>query len=178
MAFNLSAVSLATLLLLASCSSFVFGVSEASSSYSSSSHHHLVKGLSWSFYESECPKLESIVRKHLKKVFKEDIGQAAGLLRVHFHDCFVQGCDGSVLLEGSASGPSEQEAPPNLSLRATAFEIINDLRALVHKECGRVVSCADITALAARDSVYLSVSECKCSDVSASFGLHSLRIGL
>ncbi|CAL5348630.1 unnamed protein product [Camellia sinensis] len=156
MAFNLSAVSLTTLLLLASCSSFVFGVSEASSSYSSSSHHHLVKGLSWSFYESECPKLESIVRKHLKKVFKEDIGQAAGLLRVHFHDCFVQGCDGSVLLEGSASGPSEQEAPPNLSLRATAFEIINDLRALVHKECGRVVSCADITALAARDSVYLS----------------------
>ncbi|THG09310.1 hypothetical protein TEA_013436 [Camellia sinensis var. sinensis] len=157
MAFNLSAVSLTTLLLLASCSSFLFGVSEANS-YSSSSHHHLVKGLSWSFYEYECPKLESIVRKHLKKVFKEDIGQAAGLLRVHFHDCFVQGCDGSVLLEGSASKPSEQEAPPNLSLKATAFEIINDLHALVQKECGRVVSCADITTLAARDSVYLASS--------------------
>ncbi|KAI8004293.1 Peroxidase 12 [Camellia lanceoleosa] len=155
MAFNLSAVSLTTLLLLASCSSFLFGVSEANS-YSSSSHHHLVKGLSWSFYEYECPKLESIVRKHLKKVFKEDIGQAAGLLRVHFHDCFVQGCDGSVLLEGTASKPSEQQAPPNLSLRATAFEIINDLHALVQKECGKVVSCADITTLAARDSVYLS----------------------
>ncbi|KAF8404457.1 hypothetical protein HHK36_009342 [Tetracentron sinense] len=116
----------------------------------------LVKGLSWTYYKSSCPDLESIVRKQLKKVFKNDIGQAAGLLRLHFHDCFVQGCDGSVLLDGSASGPSEKDAPPNLSLRAEAFEIINDLRSRVHKECGQVVSCSDITALAARDSVFLS----------------------
>ncbi|KAI4346536.1 hypothetical protein L6164_007425 [Bauhinia variegata] len=116
----------------------------------------IVNGLSWSFYESKCPKLKSIIRTQLKKVFKKNIGQAAGLLRLHFHDCFVQGCDGSVLLDGSASGPSEQDAPPNLSLRAEAFEIINDLRARVHKRCGRVVSCADITAIAARDAVFLS----------------------
>ncbi|KAM7507926.1 hypothetical protein LguiA_018379 [Lonicera macranthoides] len=116
----------------------------------------LVKGLSWNFHSSKCPRVEIIIRQHLKKVFKNDIGQAAGLLRLHFHDCFVQGCDGSVLLDGSASGPSEQEAPPNLSLRATAFQIIDDLREIVHKACGRVVSCADITALAARDAVFLS----------------------
>jgi len=116
----------------------------------------VVKGLSWSFYESSCPKLDSIVRKHLKKVFKKDIGQAAGLLRLHFHDCFVQGCDASVLLDGSASGPSEQEAPPNETLRPEAFEIIEDLRELVHKQCGRVVSCADITAIAAREAVFQS----------------------
>lgn len=116
----------------------------------------LVAGLSWNFYKSKCPKVESIVRKQLKKIFKEDIGQAAGLLRLHFHDCFVQGCDASVLLDGSTSGPSEQDAPPNLTLRARAFQIINDLRERIHKECGRVVSCADIVAIAARDSVYLS----------------------
>ncbi|XP_059649675.1 peroxidase 12-like [Cornus florida] len=116
----------------------------------------VVKGLSWNFHHSSCPKVETIVRKHLRKVFKEDVGLAAGLLRLHFHDCFVQGCDGSVLLDGSASGPSEKEAPPNLSLRAGAFKVIEDLRELVQKECGRVVSCADITALAARDAVYLS----------------------
>uniref|UniRef100_A0A2P2IX78 Peroxidase n=1 Tax=Rhizophora mucronata TaxID=61149 RepID=A0A2P2IX78_RHIMU len=113
-------------------------------------------GLSWTFYKYSCPKVEYIVRKHLRKVFKEDIGQAAGLLRLHFHDCFVQGCDGSVLLDGSASGPSEQQAPPNLTLRKKAFEIVNDLRELIHKECGRVVSCSDIVALAARDAVFLS----------------------
>ncbi|KAL2232224.1 peroxidase 12 [Sesamum indicum] len=116
----------------------------------------IVSGLSWTYYDSSCPKLESIVRKQLKKVFKNDIGQAAGLLRLHFHDCFVQGCDGSVLLDGSASGLSEQGAPPNLSLRAEAFRIINDLRRRVHDKCGRVVSCADILALAARDAVFLS----------------------
>lgn len=53
------------------------------------SSEHIVKGLSLNFYEYECPDVEYIVRKHLKKVFKEDIGQAAGLLRIHFHDCFV-----------------------------------------------------------------------------------------
>ncbi|KAJ0939909.1 putative peroxidase [Helianthus annuus] len=57
-------------------------------------------------------KLKKIVRKHLKKVFDKDIGQAAGLLRLHFHDCFVQGCDGSVLLDGSHGGPSEQTHHP------------------------------------------------------------------
>lgn len=115
----------------------------------------VVGGLSWSYYDSSCPKLESIVRKQLKKVFKNDIGQAAGLLRLHFHDCFVQGCDGSVLLDGSASGPGEQAAPPNLSLRAEAFKIVDDLRRRVHKKCGRVVSCADILAIASRDAVFL-----------------------
>ncbi|KAH6821043.1 Peroxidase superfamily protein [Perilla frutescens var. hirtella] len=116
----------------------------------------VLPGLSWTYYDVSCPNLESIITEQLKKVFKNDIGQAAGLLRLHFHDCFVQGCDGSVLLDGSASGPGEQAAPPNLSLRAEAFKIINDLRRRVHDKCGRVVSCSDIVALAARDAVYLS----------------------
>ncbi|GJZ13194.1 peroxidase 12 [Tanacetum coccineum] len=64
----------------------------------------IVKGLSWDYHKGHA-QVEMIVRKHLKKVFKEDIGQAAGLLRLHFHDCFVQGCDGSVLLDGSHGGP-------------------------------------------------------------------------
>uniref|UniRef100_A0A1D1YNK4 Peroxidase n=1 Tax=Anthurium amnicola TaxID=1678845 RepID=A0A1D1YNK4_9ARAE len=116
----------------------------------------LAKGLSWTFYKSSCPKVESIVRNYLKNAFKKDIGLAAGLLRVHFHDCFVQGCDGSVLLDGSASGPSEKDAPPNLTLRPTAFAAINELRNLLQRRCGRVVSCSDIAALAARDAVELS----------------------
>ncbi|KAK4352503.1 hypothetical protein RND71_028021 [Anisodus tanguticus] len=116
----------------------------------------IVRGLSWTFYNSICPNAESIIRRRLRDVFRQDIGQAAGLLRLHFHDCFVQGCDGSVLLDGSASGPSEKDAPPNLTLRQQAFRIIEDLRRRVHRDCGRVVSCADITAIAARDSVFLS----------------------
>ncbi|KAK9111180.1 hypothetical protein Scep_018699 [Stephania cephalantha] len=89
--------------------------------------------------------LETIISDQLWQVFQEDFRQAAGLLRLHFHDCFVQGCDGSVLLDGSASGPSEKNAPPNLTLRPEGFAIIEDLRRRVHKACGPVVSCSDIS---------------------------------
>lgn len=77
--------SLTSLLLVSSLflSSF-FCVSEAQSSAP------VVHGLSLNFYDSSCPKVDDIVRKRLKKVFNADIGQAAGLLRLHFHDCFVQ----------------------------------------------------------------------------------------
>lgn len=70
-------------------------------------------------------------------------------------ETMLQGCDASVLLDGSASGPSEQDAPPNLSLRAKSFEIIDDIHRQVHKRCGAIVSCADIIALTARDAIVL-----------------------
>ncbi|KAK7315293.1 hypothetical protein VNO77_33833 [Canavalia gladiata] len=113
----------------------------------------VVDGLSFSFYSKTCPKLETILRNHLKKVFKQDNGQAPALLRIFFHDCFVQGCDGSVLLDGS---PGERDQPANGGIRSEALQTIDDLRALAHKECGNIVSCADITVLAARDAVFLT----------------------
>ncbi|KAK7270978.1 hypothetical protein RJT34_26534 [Clitoria ternatea] len=112
-----------------------------------------VKGLSYSFFAKTCPKLETIVRNHLKKVFQHDNGQAPGLLRIFFHDCFAQGCDGSVLLDGKLN---EREHIANGGIRTEALKTIDDLRALVHNHCGRIVSCADITAIAARDSIFLS----------------------
>ncbi|TKY46054.1 Peroxidase 12 [Spatholobus suberectus] len=110
-------------------------------------------GLSFSYYSQTCPNLETIVRNHLKKVVNNDNGQAPGLLRIFFHDCFVQGCDGSVLLDGS---PGERDQPANIGIRSEALQTIDDLRALAHEECGRIVSCADITVLAARDAVFLT----------------------
>lgn len=47
-------------------------------------------GLSFDFYESSCPSLEHTVRQYLKRAFENEAGLAAGLLRLHFHDCFVQ----------------------------------------------------------------------------------------
>jgi peroxidase len=67
----------------------------------------------------------------------------------------VQGCDGSILLDTTPTEKSEQEAGPNLTLRPAAFKAINDIRDRLEKACGRVVSCADIVGLAARDSVRL-----------------------
>ncbi|GLJ25117.1 hypothetical protein SUGI_0480380 [Cryptomeria japonica] len=133
--------------------SLSFAVAEVENVLSLNADPPIVNGLSWTFYKSSCPKLESIVEERIKFYLKKDVTQAAGLLRLHFHDCFVQGCDASVLLDGSASGPSEQNAPPNLTLRQKAFEIINDIKERVDKACGVIVSCADITAMAARYSV-------------------------
>lgn len=112
-----------------------------------------VAGLSWTFYNTSCPSVESIVWQRMEVYLSADITQAAGLLRLHFHDCFVQGCDGSVLLNATSG---EQTAPPNLSLRAEALKIINDIKANVEAACSETVSCADILALAARDSVVMA----------------------
>ncbi|CAK9329608.1 unnamed protein product [Citrullus colocynthis] len=103
------------------------------------------------FYSFSCPKAESIVRKTVESYWKTDPTIAAGLLRLHFHDCFVQGCDGSVLISG---GLAERNALPNIGLRG--FQVIEDAKAELEAECPGVVSCADILALAARDAIDLS----------------------
>ncbi|KAJ4958318.1 hypothetical protein NE237_025429 [Protea cynaroides] len=108
-------------------------------------------GLKTGFYASACPRAEAIVRSTVETHFNGDSTIAAALLRLHFHDCFVQGCDGSVLVTGSST---ERIAPPNVGLRG--FEVIDDAKTQLETLCPGVVSCADIVALAARDAVVLS----------------------
>ncbi|KAF7842604.1 cationic peroxidase 2-like [Senna tora] len=103
------------------------------------------------FYSRTCPQAESIVRTTVQTHLKSDISLAAGLLRMHFHDCFVRGCDASVLISGAGT---ERTAGPNLGLKG--YEVIDDAKAKLEAACPGVVSCADILALAARDSVVLS----------------------
>ncbi|XP_027351641.1 cationic peroxidase 2-like [Abrus precatorius] len=103
------------------------------------------------FYSTTCPRAESIVRSTVQSHVKSDPTLAPGLLRMHFHDCFVQGCDGSVLISGDGT---ERTALANLGLRG--YEVIDDAKTKLEAACPGVVSCADIVALAARDSVVLS----------------------
>ncbi|KAH7437229.1 hypothetical protein KP509_05G061200 [Ceratopteris richardii] len=89
--------------------------------------------------------VDSIVRDAVRTQKR----MAASLLRLHFHDCFVHGCDGSVLLDGNNS---EKLAPGNNnSLRG--FEVVDALKESITSKCDIQISCADILALAARSAV-------------------------
>ncbi|GLJ44637.1 hypothetical protein SUGI_0938140 [Cryptomeria japonica] len=103
------------------------------------------------FYDYSCPYAEDIVKTVVEKHIAMDRTLAAPLLRMHFHDCFARGCDGSVLLNSTANNVAEREAAPNLSLRG--FEVIDEAKAELEKKCPGIVSCADIIALVARDAV-------------------------
>ncbi|KAF8664283.1 hypothetical protein HU200_054829 [Digitaria exilis] len=106
--------------------------------------------LSPTFYGSSCPAALVTIKTAVRAAVLLDRRTAASLLRLHFHDCF--GCDASVLLDDTGNFTGEKSAGPNAgSLRG--FGVIDTIKALLEALCPRTVSCADILAVAARDSV-------------------------
>ncbi|KAH7542103.1 hypothetical protein FEM48_Zijuj02G0037700 [Ziziphus jujuba var. spinosa] len=108
--------------------------------------------LSIRYYNNSCPKLLSMVKDKVDSQLenKERIG--ASLLRLFFHDCFVNGCDGSILLDDSANFTGEKNAIPNRN-SVRGFHVIDAVKSAVEDVCPGIVSCADILAIVARDSV-------------------------
>ncbi|KAJ1422903.1 Secretory peroxidase [Sesbania bispinosa] len=115
------------------------------------SHSHLTPD----YYEKVCPQALPIIKSVVHRALIRQPRMGASLLRLHFHDCFVNGCDGSVLLDDTPNFIGEKNSIPNMG-SLQGFEVIDEIKAAVDKACKRpdpVVSCADILAVAARDSV-------------------------
>ncbi|XP_019164644.1 PREDICTED: peroxidase 11-like [Ipomoea nil] len=110
--------------------------------------------LTLDYYKSTCPSVLGIVRKEMECAVLSDPRNAAFILRLHFHDCFVQGCDGSVLLDDTITLKGEKKAPQNKH-SLNGFKIIDRIKNWVESECPGIVSCADILTIAARDAVLL-----------------------
>ncbi|KAE8668530.1 Peroxidase 46 [Hibiscus syriacus] len=106
--------------------------------------------LSFDFYETSCPAAEFIVSNTVRSASSSDQTIPGKLLRLLFHDCFVEGCDASVLLQGNGT---ERSDPANTSLGV--FSVIDSAKRELEIFCPGAVSCANIVALAARDAVVL-----------------------
>ncbi|CAL8159829.1 unnamed protein product [Prunus armeniaca] len=115
--------------------------------------------LSPTFYDEDCPNATSTVRAVIEDALQTDPRIAASLTRLHFHDCFVNGCDGSILLDNSSSTSStidsEKAAFANNN-SARGFDVVDNIKTALETACPGVVSCADILAIAAEESVSLS----------------------
>ena len=68
----------------------------------------------------------------------------------------MQGCDASILLDDTASFTGEKNAGPNAN-SVRGYDVIDTIKTQVEAACRATVSCADIVALAARDSVNLVI---------------------
>ncbi|PON88263.1 Peroxidase [Trema orientale] len=110
-------------------------------------------GLQSDFYRDSCPALENIVQSIVWGRVRKDPTMPAKLLRLHYHDCFVRGCDASILIDPvNGDNTTEKNAIPNRTIGG--YDVIDLIKTVLGQFCpGTDVSCADIVALAARDAV-------------------------
>ncbi|KAL1825308.1 hypothetical protein DCAR_0313448 [Daucus carota subsp. sativus] len=108
--------------------------------------------LSPDFYSQTCPQVFPVVKWIVYSAIVNETRMGASLLRLFFHDCFVNGCDGSLFLDDTPTFTGEKRATPNLN-SARGFEVIDEIKSNIEMVCPGVVSCADIIAIVARDAV-------------------------
>ncbi|KAL5755352.1 hypothetical protein ACOSP7_023572 [Xanthoceras sorbifolium] len=107
------------------------------------------------FYSETCPEAEFIVRDVMKKAMIREPRSVASVMRFQFHDCFVNGCDASLLLDDTPSMLGEKLSLSNInSLRS--YEVVDEVKEALEEVCPGTVSCADIVIMASRDAVALS----------------------
>ncbi|CAN6170567.1 unnamed protein product [Urochloa humidicola] len=110
------------------------------------------------YYAGVCPDVETIVRAVVTKKYRETFITVGATVHLFFHDCFVTGCDASVLVASTPNATAEKDNPINLSLAGDGFDTVHRAKAAVDAvpRCRNRVSCADILAMATRDAIALA----------------------
>ncbi|XP_060973184.1 peroxidase 42 isoform X2 [Cannabis sativa] len=108
-------------------------------------------GLVMNFYKDSCPQAEDIIKEQVRLLYKRHKNTAFSWLRNIFHDCAVQSCDASLLLDSTRRSLSEKEMDRSFGMRN--FRYIETIKEAVERECPGVVSCSDILVLSARDGI-------------------------
>ncbi|XP_031129593.1 anionic peroxidase-like [Ipomoea triloba] len=94
----------------------------------------------------------SAVKEVVDAAIDAETRMGASLIRLFFHDCFVDGCDAGLLLNDTPTFTGEQTAGGNNN-SVRGFEVIQQAKENVKAKCPYIqVSCADILSIAARDS--------------------------
>ncbi|XP_031274629.1 peroxidase 63-like [Pistacia vera] len=105
------------------------------------------------YYAKSCPRFNQIMQDTITNKQITSPTTAAATLRLFFHDCILNGCDGSVLISSTPFNKAERDADINLSLPGDAFDVIVRAKTALELACPNTVSCSDILAVATRDLV-------------------------
>ncbi|CAM0958200.1 unnamed protein product [Alopecurus aequalis] len=98
----------------------------------------------------------SAMETAVRGVVQSNKAVAPGLVRLLFHDCFVRGCDASVLLVSTptnSAGATEKDSPANGGLRG--LDLIQKIRDAIFTGAGENVSCADAIVFGAREATFV-----------------------
>ncbi|MQL82594.1 hypothetical protein Taro_015071 [Colocasia esculenta] len=109
--------------------------------------------LSLNYYKERCPSAEEIVKEQVRKLYEKHGNTAVSWVRNLFHDCMVQSCDASLLLETGNGTVSEKVSQRSFGMRN--FKYVTAIKDALERACPSTVSCADIVALSAREGVVM-----------------------
>ncbi|KAI4966119.1 hypothetical protein ZWY2020_046466 [Hordeum vulgare] len=94
------------------------------------------------FYHDRCPQAEAVVKGVMMEAISQNPGNGAAMIRMLFHDCFVEGCDASVLLDPTPFSPTPEKLSPPTTQKLRGFELIDAIKEALEVACPGTVSCA------------------------------------